>query len=50
VTGRHLTIEFAVGEAPADDADETDPDAPTSEEEFLSLMKDTFNAHEVREE
>ncbi len=50
VTGRHLTIDFAVGEAPADADDETDPDAPTSEEDFVSLFKDTFDAHEVREE
>ena len=50
VTGRHLTTDFAVGEAPADAADETDPDAPTSEEDFVSLFKDTFDAHEVREE
>ena len=50
VTGRHLAIDFAVGDAIDEAADETDPDAPTSEEEFLSLMKDTFDAQELREE
>jgi len=50
VTGRHLAIDFAVGDAIDEAADEADPDAPTSEEEFLSLMKDTFDAHELREE
>jgi DNA polymerase-3 subunit gamma/tau len=47
VTGRYLTIEFAVGEPAPDTEDETEPDAPTSEEEFVSLFKDTFDAREV---
>jgi chromosomal replication initiation ATPase DnaA len=46
VTGRRLALAFAVGENGAED--EREPE-PTSEEEFVSLMKDTFDAHEVEE-
>jgi DNA polymerase-3 subunit gamma/tau len=50
VTGRHLSLAFAVG---ADDGIEHDSEEtaqPTSEEEFVSLLKDTFDAREVRED
>jgi hypothetical protein len=48
VTGRRLTLEFAVGE----NGDETHErhEEPTSEEEFLSLIKETFDAREVEDE
>jgi DNA polymerase-3 subunit gamma/tau len=46
VTGRRLTLAFAIGEGePEDDADEED--APVTEEEIISLMKSTFDAREV---
>jgi DNA polymerase III subunit gamma/tau len=48
VTGRRLTLAFAIGEGEAeDDADEED--APVTEEEIISLMKSTFDAREVDE-
>jgi hypothetical protein len=47
VTGRYLTIEFMVGEPAPNAEEEAEPDAPTSEEEFVSLFKDTFDAREV---
>jgi DNA polymerase-3 subunit gamma/tau len=48
VTGRRLTLAFAVGEgAPEDMVDE---ERPTTEEEFVSLFKSTFDAREVDEE
>jgi DNA polymerase III subunit gamma/tau len=47
VTGRKLSFAFAVGENGADEvAPETEP---TSEEEFLTLIKQTFDAREVEE-
>jgi DNA polymerase-3 subunit gamma/tau len=48
VTGRRMTLEFAVGE----DGDETHErhEEPTSEDEFLSLIKETFDAREVEDE
>jgi DNA polymerase-3 subunit gamma/tau len=48
VTGRKLSLAFAVGEnggAAGEEADE----APAGEEEFLELMKETFDAREVEE-
>jgi hypothetical protein len=50
VTGRHLAIDFAVGEKPAEPDEEEAPDGATTEEEFVSLFKDTFDARELREE
>jgi DNA polymerase-3 subunit gamma/tau len=47
VTGHYLTIEFTVGEPAPNAEEEAEPDAPTSEEEFVSLFKDTFDAREV---
>jgi DNA polymerase III gamma/tau subunit len=44
VTGRRLSVDFAVGE----DGEEV-PEEPVSEEEFVSLFKDTFDASEVDE-
>jgi len=49
VTGRHLELEFEVGE----NGGETDPDVPDepmSEEEIIDLMKGTFDAREVEPE
>jgi len=49
VTGRRLTLAFAVGTAgPAEESGEAD--RPTSEEELVSLLKDTFDAREVRDD
>ena len=47
VTGRHLTLAFAVGEQAAGETEAEPSDQPTSEEEFLSLVKDTFDAREL---
>jgi hypothetical protein len=47
VTGRRLTLAFAVGEGEAEEADEED--APVTEEEIISLMKTTFDAREVED-
>ena len=46
VTGRRLAVDFAVGEgrdAPAEH------DEPVSEEDFVTLLKDTFDAREIEE-
>ena len=48
VTGRHLVLEFEVGEH--GEPDEPAPDEPVSEEEIIELMKGTFDAREVRDE
>jgi DNA polymerase III subunit gamma/tau len=48
VTGRHLALEFEVGEHGEPDAPA--PDEPVSEEEIIELMKGTFDAREVRDE
>ena len=48
MTGRRLALAFAVGELAEEDAPEDDK--PTSEEEFVSLFKSTFDAREVDEE
>jgi DNA polymerase III subunit gamma/tau len=45
VTGRRLTLAFAVGEGEPEEADEQD--TPATEEEIISLMKTTFDAREV---
>jgi DNA polymerase III subunit gamma/tau len=47
VTGRKLTLAFAIGEAQA--VEDEDDDAPVTEEEIISLMKSTFDAREVDE-
>jgi DNA polymerase III subunit gamma/tau len=46
VTGRRLAVDFAVGE---DDGASEREDEPVSEEEFVSLFKDTFDAREIEE-
>jgi DNA polymerase III subunit gamma/tau len=48
VTGRHLTLEFEVGENGGDEQPEELE--PMSEEEIIDLMKGTFDAHEVKDE
>jgi hypothetical protein len=45
VTGRRLTFAFEVGETGSDD--EAADEEPTSEEDFLTLIKQTFDAQEV---
>ncbi len=51
VTGRHLKLAFAVGAEPdAAEGEAGDAERPTTEEELVSLLKDTFDAREVREE
>ncbi len=48
ITGHRLAPVFTVGEAaPGEEAPEAD--APTSEEDFVSLFKDTLDAREVEE-
>jgi DNA polymerase III subunit gamma/tau len=47
VTGRKLTIATALADAPRDA--EGDEDPPVSEDEFISLFKDTLDAREVEE-
>ena len=47
VTGRRLALQFAVGEHGGEEQDEPEP---SSEEEILSLIKQTFDAREVDEE
>ena len=47
VTGRKLTLAFAVGEGEDVEADEED--TPVTEEEIISLMKTTFDAREVED-
>jgi DNA polymerase-3 subunit gamma/tau len=49
VTGRHLALEFEVGEN-GEAEDEPAPDEPVSEEEIIELMKGTFDAREVSDE
>jgi DNA polymerase III subunit gamma/tau len=48
VTGRKLTLAFAVGEGEADEPDAEE--APATEDEIISLMKSTFDAREIGEE
>jgi hypothetical protein len=48
MTGRRLTLAFAVGEA-VEEATSEQERAPT-EEEFVSLFKSTFDAREVDDE
>ena len=50
VTGHRLTVAFAIGEPVAEGETEAPADRPTTEEELVSLLKDTFDAREVREE
>ena len=45
VTGRRLTLAFAVGEAPDEPAEPAQP----SEEELVSMLKETFDAREIDE-
>jgi hypothetical protein len=45
VTGRRLQLEFALGENGEDPAEEE----PPSEEDFVALIKETFDAREVED-
>jgi hypothetical protein len=47
VTGRRLTLAFAIGEGQPEQAEAEV--VPTSEEDIISLMKSTFDAREVDE-
>jgi DNA polymerase III subunit gamma/tau len=49
ITGRHLALEFEVGEN-GEAEEEPAPDEPVSEEEIIELMKGTFDAREVSDE
>ncbi len=49
ITGHRLQLAFAVGEAPPEDGEEAESTEPQSEEEFVSLFKNTFDAREVDE-
>jgi DNA polymerase-3 subunit gamma/tau len=46
VTGRRLALAFAIGDEPTDAAEE---EVAQTEEDFVSLLKDTFDAREVDE-
>jgi DNA polymerase III subunit gamma/tau len=48
VTGRRLALAFELGANGGDT--EPDDDEPASEDDFVSLIKDTFDAREVEEE
>jgi DNA polymerase-3 subunit gamma/tau len=48
VTGRRLAVSFALGEAAHEEEAEGEPQI-TSEEDFVSLIKDTFDAREVED-
>jgi DNA polymerase III subunit gamma/tau len=48
VTGRRLHVDFVVGEG--GEADEAEEEHAATEDEIISLMKTTFDAHEVRED
>jgi DNA polymerase III subunit gamma/tau len=47
VTGGRPELSFVIGEGSGEEA--TDDEGPTSEEEFVSLFKSTFDAREVEE-
>ncbi|HUK95639.1 MAG TPA: DNA polymerase III subunit gamma/tau [Gaiellaceae bacterium] len=47
VTGRHLDLAFEVGENGGEA--ESEPEQPQTEEDFIELVKGTFDAHEVEE-
>jgi DNA polymerase-3 subunit gamma/tau len=47
VTGRRLTLAFAVGEVELEETEEDE--GPVSEEDIISLMKTTFDARELDE-
>ena len=47
VTGRKLAVDFALGERGHEDSDD---DAPASEEDVVELMKSTFDARELDNE
>jgi DNA polymerase-3 subunit gamma/tau len=49
ITGHRLAPVFTVGEAEPETDGGDSPDAPTSEEDLVSLIKDTFDAREVEE-
>ena len=48
VTGRRLALAFELGANGGDS--EPDDEEPASEDDFVSLIKDTFDAREVEEE
>jgi DNA polymerase III gamma/tau subunit len=45
VTGRKLAVAFAVGEREEGD----EPEEPAGEQDFVELVKQTFDAHEIEE-
>ena len=47
VTGRHLTLAFAVGEQAAGETEAEPSEQSTSEEELVKLLKNTFDAREL---
>jgi DNA polymerase III subunit gamma/tau len=47
VTGRRLTLAFAVGEGEGEPDEPDSKEAPATEEEIISLMKTTFDAREI---
>ncbi len=49
ITGHKLALEFSVGEGVQDEGGEAAATEPQTEEEFVSLFKNTFDAREVDE-
>ena len=47
VTGRRLDLAFVVGEGSGDEEADEHEREPETEEEFIALFKDRFDAHEV---
>jgi DNA polymerase-3 subunit gamma/tau len=49
ITGHRLKLAFAIGEGAAEEGDHAMPVEPQTEEEFVSLFKNTFDAREVED-
>ena len=49
LTGAHLSFEFMLAEKPMGDAKPDRGDEPAPEEDLISLLKDTLDAHEVED-
>jgi DNA polymerase-3 subunit gamma/tau len=50
VTGRRLTPAFAIGEGPAEEPGAEGEEQPATEDDIVSLLKQTFDAREVSDE
>jgi DNA polymerase-3 subunit gamma/tau len=50
VTGRRLTPAFSIGEGPAEEPGTEGEEGPATEDDIVSLLKQTFDAREVSDE